>query len=127
MEWHLGGRDMRRVLAAAVAFTSCALSCSTIVAAEPSSGNRSAAAEDRRIALVIGNGKYTTGPLDNAVNDARAIAKALALYGFNVVERYDANQEAMRRAIREFGDAIKNGGVGLFYFAGHGVQVNGRN
>src|SRR5260370_23257580 len=80
-----------------------------------------------RIALVIGNGKYEAAPLSNSVNDAQAIAKALRSYGFEVTERINANQGTMRRAIRDFGDRLRRGGVGLFYFAGHGMQVNGRN
>ncbi len=87
-----------------------------------------AAAANRRIALVIGNGDYDTGPLLNPGNDARAMAGALRETGFEVMEYIDvANQADMKRVIREFGRKIQNGGVGLFYYAGHGIQVNGRN
>lgn len=80
-----------------------------------------------RVALVIGNGRYKQAPLTNPVNDARAIAKALAESGFAVTEKEDLGQKEMYLALRDFGDALKQGGVGLFYFAGHGVQVRGRN
>jgi len=82
---------------------------------------------EQRIALVIGNSQYKESPLPNPVNDARAIAKALTAYGFKVAMKENAGQKEMQLAMREFGDALKNGGVGLFYYAGHGMQVKGRN
>lgn len=82
---------------------------------------------EQRIALVIGNSQYKDSPLPNPVNDARAIAKALTDAGFKVTKRENAGQKDMQLAMREFGDALKNGGVGLFYYAGHGMQVKGRN
>jgi uncharacterized caspase-like protein len=82
---------------------------------------------ERRIALVIGNSAYKASPLKNPVNDARAIAKALAATGFSVTVIEDASQTTMRRAIRQFGDDLNGGGVGVFYYAGHGMQVKGRN
>src|SRR5258708_38670632 len=84
-------------------------------------------AGDRRVALILGNSSYKTSPLRNPVNDARALAKALAATGFSVTVLEDATQVAMRRAMRLFGDELQRGGVGLFYFAGHGMQVRGRN
>ncbi len=80
-----------------------------------------------RHALVIGNGSYKTAPLTNPVNDARDIARTLRKIGFDVIEKKNVNRKQMRGAVRKFKDKIKNGGVGLFYFAGHGVQVNGIN
>ena len=82
---------------------------------------------ERRIALVIGNSNYEVSPLKNPGNDARAIASALRESGFQVTERHNLTQAAMREAIRIFGDELKRGGVGLFYYAGHGLQVRGRN
>jgi len=82
---------------------------------------------ERRIALVIGNSNYEVSPLKNPGNDARAIASALRESGFQVTERHNLTQAAMREAIRVFGDELKRGGVGLFYYAGHGMQVKGRN
>jgi hypothetical protein len=80
-----------------------------------------------RHALVIGNSAYVHGPLRNPVNDARAISKALGEAGFKVTLVEDATEAGMVRAIRIFGQNIAKGGVGLFYFAGHGIQVRGRN
>jgi len=88
---------------------------------------RAAATSDRRVALVIGNAKYADSPLANPVNDANDTAAALKALGFEVVVRTDANQKLMKQAIREFGGELKKGGVGLFYFAGHGIQAKGRN
>ena len=80
-----------------------------------------------RVALVIGNSHYKQSPLANPVNDARAVAKALAESGFAVTKKEDLGLKDMHIALRDFGDALRHGGVGLFYFAGHGVQVKGRN
>jgi uncharacterized caspase-like protein len=82
---------------------------------------------ERRVALVIGNSAYKYEPLANPGNDARAVAQALRESGFEVQELRNLNQAAMRRAIREFGDHIAKGGIGLFYYAGHGIQFKGRN
>ena len=82
---------------------------------------------EQRIALVIGNGQYKDAPLHNPVNDAQAIAKVLSRSGFKVALKENIGRAEMQVALREFGDALRKGGVGLFYFAGHGVQVKGRN
>lgn len=82
---------------------------------------------ERRIALVIGNGAYTAAPLKNPVNDARAMAGALERCGFAVAELENATRDQMVKALRQFGSDLQGGGVGLFYFAGHGMQVKGRN
>ena len=85
------------------------------------------AAEEKRIALVIGNSAYQTAPLKNPVNDAEDITRALRASGFDVIEKKDLDQNGMKRAIREFGMKIRGGGVALFYYAGHGLQVKGVN
>lgn len=82
---------------------------------------------ERRVALVIGNGAYDVGPLRNPTNDARDVAKALTQIGFEVIHKENLTQNEMKRAIRGFGEKLRGGGVGLFYFAGHGIQVNGQN
>ena len=82
---------------------------------------------ERRVALVIGNAAYPTSSLKNPVNDARAMAQALRELGFEVLARENVSQKDLRRAVIEFGDRLRNGGVGLFYYAGHGLQVAGRN
>lgn len=83
---------------------------------------------NQKVALVIGNSDYLSAPLLNPYNDARAMAVALRETGFEVMEYTNMKTFAdMKKAIRAFGIAIQNGGVGLFYYAGHGIQVNGRN
>ena len=82
---------------------------------------------ERRVALVIGNSGYKFSPLLNPGNDARAMAAALRDTGFTVIEKRNLGQAAIRQAIREFGDELAKGGVGLFYYAGHGIQLRGRN
>lgn len=82
----------------------------------------------KRIALVIGNGAYTSAPtLKNPPNDARDMATALTALGFDVSSGINVSQRDMKRLIREFGQKLKGGGSGLFYYAGHGVQSKGRN
>lgn len=90
------------------------------------------AAAETRIALVIGNAEYSGSlvPLSNPVNDAELIASSLAKVGFQVIKVRDASQKAMKRALADFGAAIMAGGsdvTGLFYYAGHGLQVGGIN
>ncbi len=87
---------------------------------------RATVAEPRH-ALVVGNAAYAQAPLSNPANDARAVAAALRKAGFTVDLRLDATQRQLNEAIRAFGDRLKGGGAGLFYFAGHGVQIKGRN
>jgi hypothetical protein len=83
---------------------------------------------DNRFALIIGNSDYKIGPLKNPVNDAYAMALTLERLGFDVLIRLDVKtKDEMKRAIREFGLKLKQGGTGLFYFAGHGLQVKGFN
>ena len=88
---------------------------------EPSAG------AEPRTALVIGNARYESAPLRNPVNDARSMAGALRGLGFDVTLLEDASQTQMKRAIDRFGRKLRDGGVGLFYFSGHGMQVGGRN
>ncbi len=81
-----------------------------------------------RLALVIGNATYLTGPLQNTVNDARAMALALESSGFEVILKENVtNQNEMKKAVREFGVKLKTGGIALFYYSGHGMQVGGYN
>ena len=82
---------------------------------------------ERRIALVIGNADYGQASLKNPLNDARVMAQTLESLGFSVTIGLNMTKDRMRLAVIRFGRAIKKGGVGLFYYAGHGVQVGGRN
>ncbi|MEO1490979.1 MAG: caspase family protein [Pseudomonadota bacterium] len=86
---------------------------------------------ETRIALIIGNGAYETiGRLPNPPADARLMSDTLQRVGFDVTLLEDAGQDAMKREIANFGRALRRAGpeaVGLFYFAGHGVQSDGQN
>jgi formylglycine-generating enzyme required for sulfatase activity len=91
-------------------------------------GFTTSAAAQNRTALVIGNSDYADAPLKNPANDARDMAKTLRQLGFEVIERINANQEQMDKAIDAFGRTLeKKQGVGLLFFAGHGIQSKGEN
>lgn len=81
------------------------------------------------LALVIGNAKYALekDKLVNAVNDAEDFGKKLLNLGFIVRTVTDCNRETFDREIRDFGQELKNFDVGLFYFSGHGLQIEGKN
>lgn len=81
----------------------------------------------KRLALVIGNNAYTDGVLKNPINDARAMAATLTDLGFEVHKLENGDRSAMQRAVLEFGRKLNDDTVGLFYFAGHGMQVRGAN
>jgi uncharacterized caspase-like protein len=81
----------------------------------------------KKVALVIGNAAYKEAPLKNPVNDARAMAVKLRQVGFQVIARENAGKNQMETALAEFGEQLNGGAVGLFFYAGHGMQVNGRN
>ncbi len=86
------------------------------------------AAAEPRTALIVGNAAYDWSPLRNPVNDAGDMAAALRGAGFDVIVRTDADQRSLRDAARSFGETLKaKGGVGLFFYSGHGVQMNGEN
>ncbi len=86
------------------------------------------AAAERRVALVIGNDAYSTiPPLQKAINDARAIADRLRSLGFEVIARENVDRRGMNQALDEFTARLSGAEAGLFFFAGHGVQFEGRN
>ncbi|MEI6207163.1 MAG: caspase family protein [Desulfuromonadales bacterium] len=80
-----------------------------------------------RVALVIGNSGYRSSPLKNPANDAHAMASSLRRLGFEVDEKTNLGYTEMNNTVESFGRMLKSGGVGLFYYAGHGMQVNGAN
>lgn len=81
-------------------------------------------AQAPRVALVIGNNAYAKA-LKNAVQDAEDVAATLRTVGFRVTQRTNLDRKTMRQAIRDFGAALTPHSVGLFYFAGHGLQGTG--
>jgi len=81
----------------------------------------------KRLALLIGNSAYKNGPLKNPVNDVAAMDTALSRSGFDVMVLKNADRATIGRAIDKFGSKLKSYDVGLFYFSGHGLQVDGIN
>ncbi|MBU6461518.1 MAG: caspase family protein [Bradyrhizobium sp.] len=88
-----------------------------------------AAAADRRVALVIGNSAYKSAPaLPNTINDSTAIANLFKSVGFEVViSRTDLGVVDFKRAVREFLITAENSDVAVVYYAGHGVEIGGTN
>lgn len=85
------------------------------------------AQKQSKVALVIGNAAYEEEPLSNPVNDATDMAKALQELGFEVILLQNRDLRTMKDEINKFRQQLKKGGVGLFYYAGHGIQVDGEN
>ena len=83
--------------------------------------------KEKRVALVIGNSNYRVSPLRNPANDAKVVSATLKNLDFEVISGIDLSAKEIKKQIQKFGEKIRNGGVGLFYFAGHGMQVNRRN
>ncbi len=81
----------------------------------------------KKVALVIGNGAYPEAPLKNPPNDARAIAATLKRQGFEVLLKENASKAQMNDIVADFGEKLAEGDTALFFFAGHGMQVQGRN
>ncbi len=105
--------------------------CRAIVLILLVSSMRAADAAAKRVALVIGNSAYTeVAGLPNPRNDAELMSRALSDVGFEVITVTDADRRTMGRAIQDFGRALRAAGmdaVGVFYYAGHGVQSRGQN
>ncbi len=80
-----------------------------------------------RTALVIGNSAYENSPLTNPANDALDMATMLEKLGFDVILKTDVNKRDMKEAIADFSRKLHQSEIGLFYYAGHGMQVNGAN
>lgn len=87
------------------------------------------ASAESRIALIIANGAYqNTSPLKNPVADGKLMATTLEGMGFKVTLATDLDAKAMKKAMLDFGRALRSSdSVGLFYYAGHAVQVAGEN
>jgi uncharacterized caspase-like protein len=122
----------RRLCAAtllACAATVLAGAWAPVRAAAPSLAPASAAGDgsERRAALVIGNSAYKVGVLKNPVNDAQAIAGSLRGMGFDVVLRENTSLRDMIEAFRQFSVSARTAAVRVVFYAGHGVQVKGRN
>ncbi len=79
-------------------------------------------------ALVIGNAAYTdAGKLKNPTNDAEDVATRLEAFGFSVIKKTDCTHKDMDRALKTFKNSLEGNDIGLFFFAGHGMQIDGEN
>jgi uncharacterized caspase-like protein len=108
--------DRRRAIAQLMLLAAATLTPAADALARPS-----------RVALVIGNAAYADAPLANPVADARAVARELEALGFSVKLVRDAGWKALNDVVREFSDQSQGARLRLVYYAGHGVQVRGRN
>jgi hypothetical protein len=112
------GRSIIRALASGLCAVGVALATQTAPAS----------AVEPRVALVIGNSSYELAPLVNPANDARAMAEVLRDMGFQVLEARDATKSQMEQALASTREALAGRqGVGLLYYAGHGLQLDWRN
>ena len=102
-----------------------------VVAVALMAGGYTASAQGRRVALIVGNSAYTTVPsLTNPANDAQLMARTLGALGFQLVgggAQVNLDKAKFEAAVRAFGLALPGAEVALFYYAGHGLQVQGAN
>lgn len=80
-----------------------------------------------RVALVVGNSNYQNSPLKNPVNDAKDMAAKLRMLSFKVLYLEDATHRQFEKTIREFNSQLEGSDIRVFYYAGHGMQINGSN
>ena len=88
-------------------------------------GNPSPPSRERRLALVIGNATYSKKPLNNPTNDAYDMTNKLRALGFTVDKHTNLNRREMNTAVDNFCRKIKKGDIALFFYAGHGYQIDG--
>jgi uncharacterized caspase-like protein/formylglycine-generating enzyme required for sulfatase activity len=100
----------------------------TLTIREGRAGALDSSNSERRVALVIGNAAYPgAGALKNPANDANDFGAKLKKLGFDVTVRTDIRHKDMLRSLTEFGDKVQSGTEALFFYAGHGMQVKGKN
>jgi tetratricopeptide (TPR) repeat protein len=90
-------------------------------------GNATPTINEKRLALVVGNANYKTNPLKNPSNDARSMQNVLKECGFDVILVENADNKTIKNQIKTFTEQLKNYGTGLFFYAGHGIEVDGVN
>lgn len=86
--------------------------------------------QEKRLALVVGNGAYQAGALQTAANDAGLVAQTLQAAGFDVIGARDLDSETLRKSFRDFIQKVQDAGpnaVAFVYLAGYGVQLTGEN
>jgi len=102
--------------------------CTAVIIACLLIGPPAAAQQPQRVALVIGNSAYVhANPLPNPVNDAKDIADALKASGFEVLLGLDLDKRGVDLKLRDFARMLAGAEAGVFFYAGHGIQVAGRN
>ncbi len=123
------GINMRATMSSMLAAARASVTALVFVfLAALAAGPATAAPEERRVALVIGNGAYiSVPPLANPIRDAKAMAAALKRLGFEVVEGYDLSMDAMRTTVRDFATSLDGAKAGLVFYAGHGIAVGDEN
>src|SRR5712671_1226106 len=100
----------------------------TAITAAAFLASASAAFADKRVAFVVGNGAYkNVAALPNPAIDARSMAKVLRNIGFDVVEGANLTRDKMTERLLEFGKKAEGADVALFFYAGHGIAINGTN
>jgi uncharacterized caspase-like protein len=122
-------QPVRRRLCAALMLAAAgvpALAAMPAISVAPAIG-ASAGSDERKAALVIGNSAYKVGVLKNPVNDARAIAASLRALGFEVTLRENTSLREMIESFRQFSVGTRDAQVRLVFYAGHGLQLKGRN
>ncbi|MCK9388540.1 MAG: SUMF1/EgtB/PvdO family nonheme iron enzyme [Sulfuritalea sp.] len=119
----VAARQCVRICAAVAAFVGLATAAvgqDRDLAAKPAS-------PEARVALIIGNSDYKSAPLENPANDASDLANALEKQGFNVLVRENVGERGLKEAVEIFAKYLQKGGIGLFFFAGHGIQLKDQN
>src|SRR6267154_2657059 len=104
--------------------------CLALISGIPGLLDPAAEQQEKRIALVVGNGAYAKSPLATAANDAGLIAQTLQAAGFDVIGARDLDGETLRRSFRDFiqkAEAAPADTVAMVYFAGYGIQLAGEN
>jgi len=102
----------------------CSLNNNGNIVGESSTGNPK---NNKKVALVIGNGAYKIEPLTNPANDAHDMAAVLREVGFEVTLEVNVNKAATEKAIQAFRHKLREDGVGIFYYSGHAVQYENEN
>src|SRR5271170_739871 len=111
-----------------LAVRSILLAVALLALAAPDRSGAAAIAGEQRVALVMGNSAYPgAAALRNPVNDARAIEAKLRKLGFDVTTVENGTKQQMEHAIGLFSHKLNQNTVSLFFYAGHGMQVNGKN
>jgi hypothetical protein len=100
-----------------------ALTTALLTTALPSAAQE----EGKRVALIIGNNTYSRSPLRNAINDARQMDKALQAAGFKTILKEDASRPVMEEAAAKLAEQLGPDDTALFFYAGHGVQIESEN